>query len=180
MLPPGLVHRNGGGVGQVQRPAGLEHRQSHQRRDVLILLHLVGQAHGFGAEEQHIAGLVSHLGVQGFSFGGEGEDAGGGQSRPCRFEVRVHGDHGQVVVVQTGAAQFGVFEVEAQRLDQMQLRTGHRGQTDGVAGIAGNFRSVKKDSEHGDQFTPAPVEPGIKPSRGVAAEAPQRPAGVRG
>ena len=64
------------------------------------------------------------------------------------LEVLVHRDHGEVVVVQARPAQLGVLEVEAQRLHQVQLGAGHRGEADGVAGVAGDFGGVEEDSKH--------------------------------
>ncbi|KFD42799.1 hypothetical protein IU11_17555 [Cellulosimicrobium sp. MM] len=44
------------------------------------------------------------------------------------------------MVVQPRAPQLGLVQVEAQRLDQVQTRPGHRGETDRVAGVPRDAR----------------------------------------
>ena len=46
------------------------------------------------------------------------------------------------------------MEIEAQRLDQVQFGAGHRGQPDGVSGVAGDFGREEKNAEHGPHPMP--------------------------
>ena len=50
-------------------------------------------------------------------------------------------DRRQVVIVQFGSSKLGFGQVEAQRLDQMQLAAGGRRGPDGVARVGGDARS---------------------------------------
>ena len=63
-------------------------------------------------------------------------------------ERRVHGHHGEVVVVQSRAPQLRVLEGEAERLDEVQVGTGGRGDADRVAGVAGDARLDEHQVEH--------------------------------
>lgn len=60
----------------------------------------------------------------------------------------MHGEAGPFMVIQSGAPQLSVTQIEPQWPDQMQLCTGVGAQTDDVAGIGGNFRLVENDLEH--------------------------------
>ncbi|EDT11909.1 hypothetical protein BgramDRAFT_1515 [Paraburkholderia graminis C4D1M] len=55
---------------------------------------------------------------------------------------------GVLVIVEAGAAQLGVVERKAERLDQMQTCAGVRTQADDVAGVRRNFRFDENDIEH--------------------------------
>jgi hypothetical protein len=55
----------------------------------------------------------------------------------------------ELVVVQTGAAQFRVVQREAQRLDQVQSAAGIGAEPDDIAGVRRNLRLVEDDLEHG-------------------------------
>jgi hypothetical protein len=61
-------------------------------------------------------------------------------------------DRRQVVIVQSGPSKLGFGQVEAQRLDQMQLAAGGRRGPDGVARVGGDARSNEQELE---QDTPA-------------------------
>ena len=54
----------------------------------------------------------------------------------------------QVVVVQAGAFEVLVVEVEAERLDEVQLRPGVGGEADGGAGVAADGWVVVDQVEH--------------------------------
>ena len=60
----------------------------------------------------------------------------------------MHADDGEVVIVEAGALQLGVGEVEAKRFNEVQLSAGAGGQPDRVPRVAGDRRLMKKDAEH--------------------------------
>lgn len=61
------------------------------------------------------------------------------------------------MVVQPGSLDVLVVEIEPQRLDQVQLRTGVCGEADGGAGVAGDDGVVEDDVEHAQQSRIGPV-----------------------
>ena len=63
-------------------------------------------------------------------------------------EIRVHGHVREVVVVQPGAAQLGLGQVETERLHQVQRRADARRQPDGTAGVAGDAGLEERDVQH--------------------------------
>ena len=65
------------------------------------------------------------------------------------------GQHREVVVVEAGPAQVRGAEVEAQRLHEVQLGPGDRGEADRVAGVARDLGGVEEDAEHDRQSTDA-------------------------
>jgi hypothetical protein len=79
---------------------------------------------------------------------GKGEHPIRAQCDATGLPVRVHGQAGVLVIVETGAAQFAVAEPEAERLDQMQTASGVRAQTDDVAGIGRDLGLEKHYLEH--------------------------------
>ena len=60
----------------------------------------------------------------------------------------MHVDARVLVIVEPGAAQFRVFELEPERTDQVQLRAGVRAQPDHVAGVRRNLRLEEDDMQH--------------------------------
>ncbi|MCY1241495.1 hypothetical protein D9M72_543990 [compost metagenome] len=113
-----------------------------------IVLEFRRKSHRFRSEEKDVAGEVTDIRVGGFAVGRERIDALGLQSLPGGLDAFVHRHDGEVVVVQAGAAKFGVGKIKAQRLHEVQFGARDGSQADGVARIAGNFRSVEEDAEH--------------------------------
>src|SRR5699024_7545403 len=108
--------------------AGGEHRDPHPGGDPRMGHDLLGQPGRLGPEQQHVlAGVVDvvegHVGV-----GREGEDPRLRHRGESGVDVRVEADVGQVVIVQPGTAELGVLEVEAERLDEVEVGTGDGGQ----------------------------------------------------
>ena len=109
---------------------------------------LLGQAGGFGAEQEGVVVAPVDLGVEALGAGGEGEDAPGDLFQallPGGVDARV----GQVVVVQAGAAQLGVVHVE-QGVHEMEHGAGIGTQADRGPGVAGDARREEDDVQHGD------------------------------
>ena len=50
---------------------------------------------------------------------------------------------GEVVVVEPGAAQLRIGEIEAEGLDEMKMGPGDRGKPDGVSGVGRDDRIVE-------------------------------------
>ena len=87
--------------------------------------------------------MVVVLGVR-----GEREDARVGDGIEAGVDVLVDDHVRQVVVVQAGAFEVLVVEVEAERLDEVQLRPGVGGEADGGAGVAADGWVVVDQVEH--------------------------------
>lgn len=105
VLTPGLVDRDGCGVGQVQRAPARQHRNAHLPGDVRISQGGLVQAGGFGPEHQHVTGPVADVGEQRRRLRREGEHPRWRQRLPGVRERGMNGDRGQVVVVQPGPSQ---------------------------------------------------------------------------
>src|SRR5699024_7969431 len=96
----------------------------------------------------------------------------------CGVDVRVEADVGQVVIVQPGTAELGVLEVEAERLDEVEVGTGDGGQPYRVAGVAGDHGLVEEDVDLADDsLTRSPRDPSPQRER---AQRRSRGAGRRG
>ena len=67
---------------------------------------------------------------------------------------------GKKVAVQPGTAQVRVGQVEAERLDQVQVRAGDRGEPDRVARVRRDARLDEHDVEHAHDRTEPPPPPG--------------------
>lgn len=110
---------------------------------------LLRQPRRLGAKQQGVTRAPGHVGVPHGGAGGEGEDAGGGERRQALVKGGVDGDLGEVVVVQAGAAQMFLREVEAERFDKVQMGPGARTHADGVARVRGNDGIVEDDVQSG-------------------------------
>jgi hypothetical protein len=60
----------------------------------------------------------------------------------------MHPQFGVFMVIETGAAQLLVAQIESERLHQMQPTAGIGGQPDDIAGIRRDFRFNQDDFEH--------------------------------
>ena len=109
---------------------------------------LNGNAVGLVAEQQRVAVAVGHLVVVVLGVRGEREDARVGDGIEAGVDVLVDDHVRQVVVVQAGAFEVLVVEVEAERLDEVQLYPGVGGEADGGAGVAADGRVVVDQVEH--------------------------------
>ena len=88
------------------------------------------QSASFRAKHQIIAVLIAHRAVRRRAFGGQGEQA----VRLCAFNKRgviaMALDGGELVVIQTGAAQALIIPGKPHRLDNMQIEAGVSAQAD--------------------------------------------------
>ena len=60
----------------------------------------------------------------------------------------MHGDLRKFRVVEAGATQLGVIQVETERADQVQARAAVRAKADDVACVRRNFGLVQDDMQH--------------------------------
>ena len=100
----------------------------------------VGDVARFGPEQQDVGRLVFDVRVQLGRMRRERDDARLGHRLDEVVEIRVQHHMRHVVVVQPGAAQLGVAQVEPQRFHKVQDRAGHRAQADRRPGVAGDAR----------------------------------------
>ncbi len=151
VLAPGLEHGDGHGIGQVQAALIRPHGQAQPVPGVDGLPHVLGQAAGFGAKHQPVAGLPGDVVHASLAARGQGEQPlrrGAGllqKGNPVGVAAHV----GVLVVVQPGAPHQLVVHGKAQRLDQVQRAAGVRAQADHVARVRRDFGVDEDDVEHG-------------------------------
>ncbi len=119
---------------------------------------------GFRAEQQDVAGSVVDVGEGRIGVRGEREHPGGHHRAPRGVQVRVHGDRGQVVVVQARPAQLRLREVEAEGLHEVQFAPGPRDHPDRVAGVRRDPRRVEHDPEQRNRL-PVPSTRRVRTTR---------------
>lgn len=177
LLSPRLEDRHGYRVGQVQAAVVGAHGQAQQVVGAQAVLHVVGQAGGFTAKDQAVAGqetmVVGALvaaGAQAVQAAGEGDLSrvavgrlAGGDLRVgagcCGLgslhavqkgcPVLVHGHGREFMIIQPRTAHLGVVDGKAQRFDEVQGAAGVGAQADDVAGVGRDFGLDKDDVEHG-------------------------------
>ena len=177
LLSPCLEDGYGHRVGQVQAAVVGAHGQAQQVVGAQAVLHVVGQAGGFAAKDQAVAGqevmVVGALvaaGAQTVKAAREGsgscvaveELAGRGlrvRAGCCGHgslhavqkgcPVLVHGHGREFMIIQPCAAHFCVVDGKAQRFDEVQGAAGVGAQADDVAGVGRDFGLDKDDVEHG-------------------------------
>lgn len=113
-----------------------------------VVENLVGESGGLRSEKQNIAGLVGDVGVRTRGVRGVREHPRGAESRPGRWQVPVHGDGRQIVVVQAGPFELGLGHVEPERAYQVQLASGAGHQANGIAGVLGDAGLEEHQSKH--------------------------------
>lgn len=148
MLAPGLVDGDGRRVSEVERAQVRHHGDAQWAGDGRVLEDFLGEAGGFGAEEEDVVFLVGDVGEVVFRVAGECEDAFAGHFFAEGVEVGVDLQVGEVVVVQPGALEVGVGEVESEGLDEMERGARAGGEADGGAGVAGDARLKEDNMEH--------------------------------
>ncbi len=149
MLSPGFVNSYGCGVGKIHRASTGQHGQPNASRDASVLKYFGRQTGRLWPEHQHVAGLERDRGVERVAAGGEREDSGRQQRRERCINIGVHCHDSQVVIVQSGAAQLGLGEVEAEWLNEVQFGAGDRGEADCGPGVASDARLEEQDAKNG-------------------------------
>ena len=64
------------------------------------------------------------------------------------LQTIMHPDVGVLVIVQAGAAQFAVTEIETQRANEVQLNTGIGAKAYDIPGIRRDLRLIKNQVKH--------------------------------
>ena len=148
LLAPGFVDHHGHGIGQIEAAARRAHGDLQQLLGRQAVANLRGQATTFRAKEEYVTGQIVHFGIAVASLGGERQNPAAADScdtvdqAVMAFQCRVF------VIVQPGAAQALVIQLETQWLDQVQLAAGVGTQADDVAGIGRDFRLEQHDMKH--------------------------------
>ncbi len=73
LLPPGLVYRNGDGIGKVEATAVGAHGQAQSVFAGKAVQYILGQAAAFRAEQKGVSRLEAYAVERLRAFGGEGE-----------------------------------------------------------------------------------------------------------
>lgn len=177
LLSPRLEDSHGHRVGQVQAAVVGAHGQAQQVVGAQAVLHVVGQAGGFAAKDQAVAGqevmVVGALvaaGAQAVQTAREGDLSGVAVGRLAGGDLRVgagccghggphavqkgcpvlvHGHGREFMIIQPRTAHLGVVDGKAQRFDEVQGAAGVGAQADDVAGVGRDFGLDKDDMEHG-------------------------------
>src|SRR5699024_9596227 len=116
-------------------------------------------------EEEDISVLVFDLGEGIVRMRAERDHSTLTEVAPQFVDRRMDGDMGEVVVVEPGAAQLRIGEIGAERLDEMKVGSGDRGEPDGVSGVAGDFGSVEDDVDIHILLIFSPQRPALRTSR---------------
>lgn len=143
-LPPGLVDRDGNGVGEIQAATVGPHRQTQSLFVGQRIADLGRQASAFRPEKKSIATLELHFMERLRALGGERKEARLANALQATVQIGVTLERRVLVVIQARAAQTLVVQLEAQRLNQVQATAGVGAEPDNVAGIRRDFR-LKKD-----------------------------------
>lgn len=102
-------------------------------------------------EQERISRPVGDLAIPGLTNRLHQPKPGGLHHGEAAREIRVLLHAGHLVVVESGAPDLGRIEGKPERVDQMQLTTGIRCQSNHVAGIGWDFRFEQDDMEHGSE-----------------------------
>lgn len=148
VLTPSFKKGDGDGVGKVQTAVVWAHGQADASIRAKVGQHFIRETAGFRAKDENVAFLVLNLVVARGTLGGGSKKTVASQRGTTVLPIFMHLHLGVFMVIQTGAAHFGVIEREAQRLDQMQCGTGIGGQTNDVAGIGWDFGLKQDNVEH--------------------------------
>ena len=120
---------------------------------------VVGEPPGFAAEDERVAGAVLDMIIAPGAAGAVEKDTGGPDTaeerRPGGVDLDLHG----VPVVEAGAAELGVGDLETEGFDEMQAGAGGGAEAGDVAGVGGDFGADEDDVE-GD-LRPAEIEFGL-------------------
>lgn len=125
-----------------------QHGNAQRLGDLRVFDDLAGKACGFGAEEENVVGLVGDVGETVFRVASEREDAFAGHFLEEGVEIGVDLQVSEIVVVQPGALEVSVGEVESEGLDEVKCGTRAGGEADGGAGVAGDTWLKENDVEH--------------------------------
>ncbi len=125
------------------------HRQAQALRGRNLLQHLGGQAAGLWAEQERIAVGEGGRIVAGAAAGTQGEQAARSDGLQRGVQRSVDLQACVFVVVQAGAFELLVLELEAERLDQVQLGAGVGAKADGIAGVGRYFGLEQQDMQRG-------------------------------
>ena len=151
VLPPGFVHHDGNGVGEVEAAVVGAHGQVQALRRRKAFSEALRQPFCFRAKNKEVAGLECGTGKAGAAFRGQGKYSVfvGLVFVEKVVPVPVNFDGGKFVVVQPGPAHFGVVKGKSQGFDQMELCAGVGAKADDVAGIGRDFRFDQDNVEYG-------------------------------
>lgn len=146
-LAQDLVTAHGDGIGEVQRPRLIDHRDAHAAVGIPHQ-HVLGDAAGLFAEDDIRAVGVARLAVRLTRLGGEEEVLPAGSLFKKVVDTVVVGDIHEVPVVQTGALQVAVGDLKAEGPHQMQPRAGGGAGAGDVAGVLGDLGLKKHDVQY--------------------------------
>ena len=109
---------------------------------------LGGEPVSFGSEHEHVVDSEPHVVEALLGVRREPEASSRAELIDERFEIAVHGDRCELVVVQSGTSEGRSVETESERLDEMEPGAGVGAQTDDIAGVRPDLRC---DEHHVDR-----------------------------
>ena len=158
-LAEGFVDHHGDGAGEVERADVLGLDGDAADGIGVRGQQVVGQSLGLAAEDQRVAGAVFDVRVGPGTAGAVEEKAGGSErveaGLPRGMDLYLDG----IPIVEAGAAELGVGDLKAQRLDQMEAGAGGGAQAGDVAGVGRDFGMDEDDVERDGR--PAEIEFGF-------------------
>ena len=147
-LSPGLENGHGDGIGQVEAALAGQHRQAQTFCCREVVQDFARQAACFAAEDEDVVVVQALVEGAGLSRSGHRPAAALAQCQLTGVPVGMPENTGIFMVVETGAAQGLVVDVETQWFDKMQFGPGIGAQADDIAGVGWNFGLVEDDGDH--------------------------------
>lgn len=147
-----FASRHGSGERDVQASSAAFH--GNEKARIGAFLHIVWDASGFAAEQEHVSIRKGEFGI------GRG-GLGGKQHQPATFaeppllearKVDVPGEGGHFEIIHSGAPEIAVGEVETGGLDDVDADAQTGGHTQNCSSIPGNIGLVERDSDRSSQF----------------------------
>ena len=124
LLPPCLEYRDRNGVGKVETALSGQHGQAQAEGFGEFRHQCSGQPAGFLTKNEDIIGVKRHRVIASFALGRDGKETSSGQRHLAGLPILVPDDAHEFVVIQARALEFAIFPGKAERLDQMEFRTG--------------------------------------------------------
>ena len=148
MLTPGFKQGDGGGVGQIEAAIAGPQRQAEPPLFRVTSENLGRQPAGLRAEQEGVARLEALAEERMPCPGRQGKHASASQVDEAGREIGVLEHLRHLAVVEPGAPNLRLVELETERTDQVQGRADVRAKPDDVARVRRNLRLIEDQVEH--------------------------------
>ena len=108
---------------------------------------------GLRAEDESVTRCILRQIMAYRSFGAQGEQPWGAELAQTCNPIVMNMDLRQLRIIHPGTAQLRCAEIEAERLDEVQMRADIGAQANDVAGVGRDFGLIEDDVEHAGENT---------------------------